>query len=460
MTRYIFILTILFSLTILLADGVQPFGSGTDTDPYQIETLDNLLWVSTNNTSWDKHFIQTTDFSASETINWNNGAGFSPIGSIETPFTGSYDGQSLAVIGLYINNPEEFNMGMFGKILDSTIQNVQMFSTVVTGNFNAGGLVAHAYNSVLNNCFVESDVVGGTNVGGLVGIAEGSSLSYLRSISNVTAEEFLGSLIGQCYQTSMDNCSSFGTVEGIGNLGGLAGLIFDSEVNNCFSYANVDAFMSAGGFAGVIMNGAVIDKCYSIGSVVNGVADIGGLIGMNINANTYNSFWDTDTSGLIQSDGGVGKTTAQMQETNTYTDVSTIGLDEAWDFVGNPFDDVGDEDHWNIFDQYPLLTPINNVSSFDEDISDLNEHVLLRNYPNPFNPSTTISFNISGEDAKDLNIVIYNTKGQKVETLPVILSGIEGTVGWNARKHASGIYFYQLVSRGKALDTKQMLLIK
>ncbi len=99
---------------------------------------------------------------------------------------------------------------------------------------------------------------------------------------------------------------------------------------------------------------------------------------------------------------------------------------------------------------------------------------LLGNYPNPFNPSTTISFNISRKDAKDAEtcplgrIVIYNVKGQKVKTFDVTLSGVEGcqgTVNWhgtdeNNQPVSSGVYLYQLKVGNKFSQTRKMLLLK
>jgi len=454
--------------SFLLADGVQPVGSGTEMAPYLVETLDNLLWISTNSSSWNSHYLQTADISAADTQNWNNGEGFGPIGNIDTPFTGNYDGQQFLIIGLYINSPEEFNRGLFGKILDSTLENIITFSVNITGNFNTGGLIAHAYNSVIYNCSSEGSVHGGTNVGGLVGIAENSSISYSSSSVGVVAEEFVGGLIGQCYITSLDNCSAFGEVEAIANLGGLAGIIFNAEVNNCFSYVTLDVFMSAGGLAGTIMNGAVINKCYSTGSIVNGVADIGGLIGMNISSFTYNSFWNIETSGLDNSDGGTGKYTSEMYDVATYTDLNTIGLDEPWDFVGNPFDDEGTDDHWNIYEYYPILTPVDYVSSFEEEISDLNEQVFLGNYPNPFNPTTEIRFQISDfSEIESLEIVIYNLKGQKVKKLPINSYTHQpiNSVTWNGDNDkgesvSSGVYLYKLLSNKRVEAVNRCLLLK
>jgi len=59
-------------------------------------------------------------------------------------------------------------------------------------------------------------------------------------------------------------------------------------------------------------------------------------------------FWDTQTSGQAKSDGGTGKTTAQMQTAKTF-------LDAGWDFVGETKN--GTEDLWWILEgkDYPHL---------------------------------------------------------------------------------------------------------
>jgi hypothetical protein len=89
--------------------------------------------------------------------------------------------------------------------------------------------------------------------------------------------------------------------------------------------------------------------------------------------------------------------------------------------------------------------------------------MLHRNYPNPFNPTTNISFSLPKED--DIELTIYNIKGQKVKTL---YSGIaeEGkhSMVWegkdtNGKSVSSGIYFYKLKTESKEL-TRKMLLLK
>lgn len=89
--------------------------------------------------------------------------------------------------------------------------------------------------------------------------------------------------------------------------------------------------------------------------------------------------------------------------------------------------------------------------------------MLGQNYPNPFNPTTSIKFNIP--KAGDVNLNVYNVKGQHVKTLVSgKMAAGEHTVTWsgndkNERSVASGIYFYKLETNGKS-EMKKMLLMK
>ncbi len=83
---------------------------------------------------------------------------------------------------------------------------------------------------------------------------------------------------------------------------------------------------------------------------------------------------------------------------------------------------------------------------------------LANNYPNPFNPSTTIHYSISQKGLVEL--FVYNTLGQKVATL-VNQQQQAGrySVNFNAAGLASGIYFYKF-STGDFSQIKKMLLLK
>ncbi|MCD6161597.1 MAG: right-handed parallel beta-helix repeat-containing protein [candidate division Zixibacteria bacterium] len=88
---------------------------------------------------------------------------------------------------------------------------------------------------------------------------------------------------------------------------------------------------------------------------------------------------------------------------------------------------------------------------------------LNHNYPNPFNPNTTISFSLA--DPGYTSISIYNILGQKVNNLvDEYKSSGNYSVIWDGRNKSgttvsSGIYFYRIES-GEFIDTKKMLLLR
>ncbi len=89
----------------------------------------------------------------------------------------------------------------------------------------------------------------------------------------------------------------------------------------------------------------------------------------------------------------------------------------------------------------------------------------LRNYPNPFNPTTTISFNVA-QTSSFVTLEIYNMKGQKVKALNAFPNGSLGTslAVWdgtdeNNQPVSSGVYFYKLKVQ-ENITMKKMVLIK
>jgi len=92
----------------------------------------------------------------------------------------------------------------------------------------------------------------------------------------------------------------------------------------------------------------------------------------------------------------------------------------------------------------------------------------LNNYPNPFNPTTEIRFQISDfRENEALEIEIYNLKGQKVKTLPINSFTHQpiNSVSWNGTNQAgqpvsSGLYYAILTQNGKVLASNKMVLMK
>ncbi len=105
------------------------------------------------------------------------------------------------------------------------------------------------------------------------------------------------------------------------------------------------------------------------------------------------------------------------------------------------------------------------VSEFQVETNDFeipHSNFSLSNYPNPFNPTTTITFNPTAEDAENTEIIIYNLKGQKVKQF----SDIRGqtSVVWDGNDYSnkpvsSGIFFYKLKTANYE-KTRKMILLK
>ena len=112
------------------------------------------------------------------------------------------------------------------------------------------------------------------------------------------------------------------------------------------------------------------------------------------------------------------------------------------------------------------------VSESDIELPFMTE--LLGNYPNPFNPSTTITFNVgrdafmlsaSSQEDTHIRIDIFNIRGQKVRTLtdeayaPGRYSVVWNGTDENGRFVGNGIYFYQMKTKD-AIYTRKMILLK
>ncbi|MCF7919807.1 MAG: T9SS type A sorting domain-containing protein [Candidatus Cloacimonetes bacterium] len=83
---------------------------------------------------------------------------------------------------------------------------------------------------------------------------------------------------------------------------------------------------------------------------------------------------------------------------------------------------------------------------------------MIRNYPNPFNPETTIEFELQA--AGEVLIDIYNIKGQKVCALTDDhYEAGKHFVAWNAAEQVSGLYFYK-IRNGRFTTAKKMILMK
>ncbi len=112
---------------------------------------------------------------------------------------------------------------------------------------------------------------------------------------------------------------------------------------------------------------------------------------------------------------------------------------------------LGDKEYIGIYaDNFNLKKTTTNTTPID--------FALVGNYPNPFNPSTTISYSIP-EDGK-VTVKVFDVLGRELATLvnDVISAGAHSVL-WNGNNFASGIYFYSVTFKNQTLY-KKMLLVK
>jgi len=84
--------------------------------------------------------------------------------------------------------------------------------------------------------------------------------------------------------------------------------------------------------------------------------------------------------------------------------------------------------------------------------------ILEQNHPNPFNPSTTISFSVPNEG--HVSLIIFNIIGQEVATLVnENLSAGSYSFQWHAQNVTSGVYFY-ILTADKFTETRKMIMLK
>ncbi|MBI3766150.1 MAG: T9SS type A sorting domain-containing protein [Ignavibacteriales bacterium] len=94
----------------------------------------------------------------------------------------------------------------------------------------------------------------------------------------------------------------------------------------------------------------------------------------------------------------------------------------------------------------------------ENSINSPNEFELFNNYPNPFNPTTTIGYRISSSNLTKL--AIYDPLGRVVATLVnEVQSAGEYRIPWDASNLSPGLYFYQLIT-GSGRMAKKILYIK
>ena len=244
-------------------------------------------------------------------------------------------------------------VGLTGKISNCYATGTVTLADLGMGeNVDSGGLIGYNGQSV-EDCYfsgtISLDTIMAQELGGLIGLNDGalrrcfSEGSFDITIRPGYYSDSIGGLVGddsgditQCFSTMditvVKLVGDDYSLDGIGGLVGISGggYIYFSD---CYSRGDVKVTSEAtgdvwdiGGFIG--FNDETIDNCYSTGKVevtASNKSYIGGFCGDNNNV-ISDCFWDIETSGMLVSAAGTGRTTSQMKTETTFTNA-------GWNFT-------------------------------------------------------------------------------------------------------------------------------
>jgi hypothetical protein len=485
-----FCVSLLFSQTAVTPSA----GNGSIDDPYQISSLENLYWIAEYGTNWHYNYIQTEDIDASPTQNWFSGSGFPPIGDAEVKFSGTYDGQGHTIQNLYINRSATDFVGLFGFISSGTVSNLGLVDAQITGNNYVGGIAGdNVFNGIIEKCFITGSVSGNDWIGGLIGInTSGGVVRNCYSKANVSGNSKIGGFNAwnNISPSSITNCYSCGTVTGNSEVGGFnnsnsaisAGCFWDTQVSGQSTSAagtglttsemkNRSYFTGASwDFEDIWEINQTINEGYpflqwqvdllealvetdSIGNISNSEAEIYcHIISIGIpNITEYGVCWNSTGNPTISDDktsqinAGIGPFTSYIEDisSNTLFYVRAYATNDAGTTYGQ----------------------VLNFTTLETALSDIipTNYILYGNYPNPFNPTTTLRYGLP--EVSDVILIIFDITGHKIKEWSISSQ----QPGWHkeiwdgtdmsGNTVSTGVYIYSLRA-SDFIDTKKMVFLK
>ena len=274
---------------------------GADT-PFQIASAAQLAelaqYVNAGDATFvSAHYVLTDDVNLSAYGNWT------PIGTINQPFAGVFDGQNHVVTGLKIDRSQGVYQGLFGYVSGTDdahkaqIKNVAVRDAQIRARTEVGAVVGRygqftqGFVEPLENCAMIGGTIQGTSsmgqsscVGGIVGRACGEIQRCYATGDIIGADNAIeyGGIVGESFKT-VNACYSTGRLSALGSyandFGGIVGNAYDA-VTNCYTTGDITGSLDNAGTLGSIVGCAMdrVTNCYATGSV-KGWRAIGGIAG-------------------------------------------------------------------------------------------------------------------------------------------------------------------------------------
>lgn len=252
-------------------------------------------------------YILIDNVDCGDTVNWNDGAGFVPVGDVSNHFTGTLNGKSYDIIDLFINTSTDSiptYAGLFGRVTDPTISNVNLVNVKITGRWKVGGIVGEG-RVVIGNCSV-TGTLNGVNAQGITDDWIGGIIGELRNggkidncwtnvnITDIDSQYRAGGIVAFCSGSTINNTYSSGNI--IGQISGGICSEGTTSIYNSYSNAVIVGSISGGiyGFPGF----NTVENSFATGNIASGWTTAGGLFGATDLIETVtkiNIYWNNHT---------------------------------------------------------------------------------------------------------------------------------------------------------------------
>ncbi len=295
-------------------------GTGTQSDPYQIASAEQLaLLVKEVNSGVEgsthvkEYFILTADIDLSGHI-WKP-LGYQNYGASAQAFMGFFDGNGKKITGLYVDERDKnCSAGLFGNIAAAGTEPAVQNLIVENGTVLAG------YSTDMEDVQYGAGILIGS-----ISVLGGSNIPYTvvkncTVSGNVSSSMYAGGLVGDASYTHFEKCKADVKVNGICVAGGFAGNAFASDLTDCVATGNVKSDgWTTGGFAGVLFYNTKATRCAAYGDVEAKDWNLGGFVGYaEENTIIKNSIAMSDVTSTVTSwdpkaGGFAGTTSARVK---------------------------------------------------------------------------------------------------------------------------------------------------
>lgn len=267
----------LISLLLILALALSLLGGVTVSaaSNYYIGTAQELrdfaAAVNSGKSFVNKKVVLTADIVLNENLVDTDGnllnpdaEVWTPIGTTSHPFKGVFDGKGHSVSGMYI--PSGQNIALFGVVSETTIYNIIVRDSYVSGSDQVGAVMGLAKsNSLITNCHNFNTTVrcSSNRGGGVVGQVDYSDVYNCSNYGYVYSYRCAGGICGDNYRDGeIYNCANYGTVEGRILVGGISGGTTSADIQNCLNAGQLlgsDCYLIAGG-----AGSRTVTNCYAL----------------------------------------------------------------------------------------------------------------------------------------------------------------------------------------------------